>query len=434
MRNMSAIGFAFVSAVTAAGAASAPVAHAADALGCGQTVTTNVVLAADIGPCLGDGLVVAASGVTVDLNGHTVRGGGRGNSAATPDQVGIRLTDVSNVTVTNGTVRDFYTGVLVKGGSANTITRLTVTDNNAGTGATLNGNGIYLDASNDNQVTYNTVTRNGPYAGIGAANDATGNHIAYNLVTDNNLVTTGGAFAPYQQDDGISFGPGASFNLVDHNAVYRNGEFGINATGGDHNQMIANDIRDNGNFGVNAGGSGHLVSDNVIDHNGYEQFAAPGQEPFPLIDGGVGTCGTCFGPGDLNTIQRNVITGNNSNGIALLFNGAQFVGRAFGDLTPGAYNAPRPNLVQNNVVQGNLGDGIFVECDLLYQANFQSSCLPNPPPHQGLRILDNRTAGNGGAGAGTTAWDLHDQNAGCDSNIWRGNTYQTANPPCTTTP
>jgi hypothetical protein len=416
----------------------APAASAADVLSCGQAVTASVTLAADVGPCLGDGLVVTADGVTVDLNGHTVKGG-RGNPSTTADQVGVRLANVRNVTVRNGTVRDFYTGVLVQGGSGNTLTGLTVTENNLGTGATLNGNGIYLNGSNGNQVLYNTVTHNGPFAGIGGANGAMNNHIAYNDVTDNNIIATGGAFAPTQEDDGIGFDIGASFNTVDHNHVARNGEFGISFAGRGvaHGTAIANDVRDNGNSGVNAGGAGgHLISDNVIDHNGYEQFRVPGQDLFPEGDGGVAACGTCFGPGDLTTIQRNVITANNGKGIFFGFNGTQFQGGTgdFGTFPAQPYTAPRSNLAQQNVVQGNLGDGISVQCDFLYDANFNASCLPNPPPHQGLRILNNRTAGNGGAGAGRTAWDLHDENAGCDSNVWSGNTYQTANPPCTTNP
>jgi len=29
-------------------------------------------------------------------------------------------------------------------------------------------------------------------------------------------------------------------------------------------------------------------------------------------------------------------------------------------------------------------------------------------------------------------WDLHDENPNCDHDIWSGNIFQTANPPCTT--
>src|SRR5262245_45236023 len=85
--------------------AAAP-ALAAGGLSCGSTVTTSVKLTANIGPCLGDGLVVTASNVTVDLGGHTITGGDRG-PGTTPEQVGVRVVNASHVTVRHGTVRNF---------------------------------------------------------------------------------------------------------------------------------------------------------------------------------------------------------------------------------------------------------------------------------------------------------------------------------------
>jgi hypothetical protein len=400
-----------------------PAAGAGTAVSCGEAVTASVTLTSDLGPCAGDGLVVIANNVTVDLAGHTIAGLGH-DLAQASDLAGIRLINVSGVTVRGGTVRDFSAGILVSGGSANTITRMTAT-HNIGFGSATKGEGIDLEVTQGNEIIQNIVSGNGPFAGIKLENNASHNHVAYNQVVDNNVLTTEGPDAPSQQDDGIGNDTGAGFNMIDHNVAARNGEFGISLAGfgANHDTAIANDVRDNGSFGINAGGDGgHLVSDNVIDHN--------------LSGGGVVACGTCFGPGDLTTIQRNVITRNNGPGVSMLFNGNQFLGGAgdFGTFPGQPYAAPRSNLVQQNVVQGNAGDGIFVECEELFDASFNATCLANPPPHQGLRILNNRTGGNGGAGAATTAWDLHDQNAGCDGNVWSGNTFQTANPPCTTGP
>jgi hypothetical protein len=54
----------------------APAAYAVPArpLACDSVVTADVTLTRDIGPCPADGLVVGASGITIDLNGHTVTG------------------------------------------------------------------------------------------------------------------------------------------------------------------------------------------------------------------------------------------------------------------------------------------------------------------------------------------------------------------------
>jgi parallel beta-helix repeat protein len=426
-------------AVVAGGSAWVPAAHAASTVvTCGQTVTTSITLANDVGPCLGDGLVVSANNVTVDLGGHTVRGAGT-DPAGAVDQAGVRLDNVSGVTVRRGTVRDFFVGVLVKGGSKNTITGVTAT-NNVGSGTTTYGEGIAIDGSNNNTIANNTVTFDGPYAGIDMINGSSHNLVSHNNASDNHVPAPGAGpnGEPGQEDIGISVDSGASFNTIDGNQANRNGFFGISLAGppGTEGETASHNVaNDNGNIGINAGtgGMGHLVFGNSLDHNGYEQF---GPSNFPGFDFGVVTCGACFGPGTPTTIKGNTVTRTNGPGIALLFNGSQFLGGTgrFGTFPPRPYQAPRSNVVQGNRVQNNIGDGIYVECDKLYDANFQSTCHPNPPPHVGMRILTNTSTGNGGAGAGTTAWDLHDGNGNCNFDVWKGNKANTGNPPCTLQP
>ncbi|MEN3315021.1 MAG: hypothetical protein V7605_1255, partial [Acidimicrobiaceae bacterium] len=393
----------------------------------------------DIGPCLGDGLIVTGSGITVDLAGHTIKGAAF-DPASTIDQAGIHLDNVSGVTVKGGTVRGFFAGVLVKGGSGNTITDMKIVDN-VGLGTTLYNDGIVLDGATTTNVANNTVTGNGPDAGIAMINDASNNRIAKNSVTDNHVpwegIGPGGA--TQAADSGISADSGARDNLVTDNQVLRNGLMGVNFGGfrSSHNKAIHNTIANNGAVGVNAGANGHLISDNIIQHNGYDQFLPPGGAPLFGGRGGVASCGeTRFPPcgPDFTTIQDNTITQNAGPGVNLGFLGFQFAGGcgAFGCFPPEDYKAPRSNLVQRNIVRNNTGDGIFVDCDRLYDADFNSTCLKESPPHRGQRILNNFTSGNGGADAGISAWDLHDANPRCDHDIWSGNTYDTAKPFCTT--
>ncbi|HEV3402460.1 MAG TPA: hypothetical protein VG078_11615, partial [Acidimicrobiales bacterium] len=63
---------------------------------CGAVITRSVTLHADVGPCSGDGLVVVADRVRVNLNGHRVFG-----TAAQGTSAGIRLLDVRRVTLMN---------------------------------------------------------------------------------------------------------------------------------------------------------------------------------------------------------------------------------------------------------------------------------------------------------------------------------------------
>lgn len=416
-------------------------AQAATTVSCGQIITTSITLANDIGPCLGDGLIVRGNNITIDLAGHIVRGASK-NPASAIDQAGIHLDGVSGVKVTGGTVREFFVGVLVQGGANNTITLVTVVDN-VGLGKTLYNDGIILDGSTNNTVSYNRVTGNGPDAGIAMIRTSSNNRILSNLVADNHVpsIGTGPGGTNQQNDQGINNNDGASSdNLIANNQILRNGNTGINMGGfpaGSRNQAIRNVIKNNGASGINAGGNGHTVSGNFIYHNGYQQFLPVGAESDHGDNFGVGTCGTpvsiLCGP-DPVTIQDNTITQNAGYGVELLFNGSQATGGCgdFGCFPPEPYSPPRSNLVQRNIVRDNGRDGIAVACDTLFDASFNASCLTTTPPHMGQRILKNYTSGNGGIGAGTTFWDLHDQNPGCDDDIWSGNLFRTANPPCTT--
>src|SRR5262245_66644194 len=56
---------------------------------CATTVTTSAVLANDL-VCNGDGIVLGAPGVTIDLKGHTIRGDGGAGDYGIDDKIGKR--------------------------------------------------------------------------------------------------------------------------------------------------------------------------------------------------------------------------------------------------------------------------------------------------------------------------------------------------------
>jgi len=317
---------------------------------CGQTITTSITVANSIGPCLGDGLIVHGTGIIVNLAGHTVTGAAS-DPASTVDQAGIHLEGATGAVVTGGTVRGFFVGVLVRGGASNTITKMTVADN-VGLGTTLYSDGIALDGSTYNKVTYNTVTGNGPFAGIDMINSASHNFILNNVVTDNHApsIGLGPGGADQQFDEGINNNASSSDNLISNNQILRNGHFGINLGGfpaGSRNRAIRNTIKNNGNTGVNAGGNGHTVASNVIDHNGYEQYLPAGGATEQGGINGVDTCGVpgarACGP-DPTTIQDNTITNNAGYGVDLVFNGSQATGGCgdFGCFDPQPYASATP--------------------------------------------------------------------------------------------
>lgn len=120
MRKTSALACALSSTLIVLGLA--PTASAAAPVRCGDTITSDVVLTKNLN-CAGDGLRVAA-GVTVDLNGHRLRGNGTG--------VGISVGARGPVTIKNGRVENFDVGV-ENWDAVTRLHRLTLTGNTWGT-------------------------------------------------------------------------------------------------------------------------------------------------------------------------------------------------------------------------------------------------------------------------------------------------------------
>lgn len=89
---------------------SASEAHASTPItSCGQTVTTDAVLTQDL-VCTADGIVVGASKITIDLNGHSIRGDHGSGDYGVDDTAGY-----DEVTVENGVVRNFDLGIWTAG-------------------------------------------------------------------------------------------------------------------------------------------------------------------------------------------------------------------------------------------------------------------------------------------------------------------------------
>src|SRR3954451_5698854 len=93
---------------SALGAALLAAPAGAQALSCGDFVTKNVTLKADLDCSAGDsgGLVVGSDGVTIDLNGHTIMGAGGAEG-----YLGIENEGYRKVTIKDGTIRAFQDDV-----------------------------------------------------------------------------------------------------------------------------------------------------------------------------------------------------------------------------------------------------------------------------------------------------------------------------------
>lgn len=415
-------------------------AHA-DVLACGTTVTKSVTLSADIGPCAGDGLVVNANKVTVDLNGFTISG--NGNYEDTP-QAGIRVAGKSNVVVTDtslartGTIKLFNAGVLIDGGSANTVSNITTADNRAcntndftATGfapdpcnASNMGDGILINGSDRNTVSGNTVTGNGNFnvasGGITMTNFSTRNVVSGNTVkknrntglrveapnsvrnkiTDNTSNENGscGKFfgRTFCGGNGLSLSFGAAQSEVLNNTFANNiGSGAFTSFDSDRSTLSGNTATGNGGTGIGLGGGYITVSNNTVTLNRGHGITVPGGSVFASEEGPEGFIRRH------NVVQANTVTGNGLNGIFVL--------------------CPKDFVSDDPAKRGKCLTEVYQEA---------STGMPIPTSTQD-EILNNTSTGNGTRTGGL--WDLRDEHPTCDKNVWDGNTYRTATPACTTT-
>ncbi len=223
----------------ASGSSSADSADAtpvSTSLSCGQVVRESVSLTANL-ECSTDGLIAGADGITIDLNGFTIAGPGGESS-----KVGIMLANNDNVQVTGGTVKGFQAGVLNTGGSGNTISKVTFTENQI---AIFN-----TGATNTNIETNNMFSNS---IGV-ASHSSTGTTMHQNMLTDNQLagVTLVNSAANVLDFNTITGSVNGVFldgqstkNNVNTNTIVQNSGVDINNGNGLPTNINANGFSDN---------------------------------------------------------------------------------------------------------------------------------------------------------------------------------------------
>lgn len=209
-----------------------PPAAATDDL-CGSSISSDLRLAEDLS-CVGDGLIVAADGITIRLNGHTIMGPGPGS-----DSVGIRIAGRDGVSVFGpGFITNFRTGVLIEGSSEDIVVkRISAVENGL-------------------PVVPPTATPISPNDGIHV-------RMSSNVVLEKNLVMRNG-------DDGINIHMSTGVWVV-KNEVNDNGHDGIRLDLADGNVITRNFVVSHDQiFGGNPVGCGIELfgsSDNEIEKN-----------------------------------------------------------------------------------------------------------------------------------------------------------------------
>lgn len=241
------------------------------AIDCGEVLTQDTDLDSDLVCGPGEiGLVIGASGIEVDLKGHTITGPDTGVLAT--GGVGVLIASpFTDVVIRNGTIQGFGIGVRVDTTSDNTVRNLHLLDNVRGVDVAnahdnvIEKNHIELSAndavrlggvSSGNLVRQNTLVAN--VFGISVADDTRANTVRQNTVTN------GGAF-------GIAVFTSGSANLVSRNVVTGTGADAIVVSATAVGTVVSqNNVSDNGRDGVlvAATTTGTLVEQNEATHNG----------------------------------------------------------------------------------------------------------------------------------------------------------------------
>lgn len=383
------IGALAVAGALAIGAS--PAAASQPAVHCGQTLTKSVKLKADLVNCPGDGLVIGGSGITVDLNGHTIDG--VSEPSASCDRPEHPTTGIANhgvydeITVENGTIqqfdRGFDAGSSTDGMSDSRLHDLVVRANRFG-GISFGTAVIASDVHNqvDHNVVVNSPCGSGIEVNTGQANTFSGNRIEDvgtgiviccgsdsdgNVAEGNRIRKTGGAGVLVFQSGGTR---------IVGNMVGDIGEHAITIIGSaSRDALVAGNVITRAQFsGVNVEGCPDCGEGPTLNHvrvaGNHISSTADGITLFETDDdavsGNVVTGAGSFGAPDsfgtgvlLDAVNRTTVRGNTVANGGQLPSAGILVG-----LPPAFEPGPEPvddNVVVHNTVTGQRdGDGILV--------------------------------------------------------------------------
>ncbi len=357
-------------------------------LACGDVVTESIVLQNDLLDCLGEGLVIGAPDIEVDLNGHTISSG----LVVEPGQedallAGVRNSGHANVVIKNGTVRNFGYGVRLLAGA-----RFNVVE-----GLTLEGNvlaGIELfdadDGRNGSTVRNNTLSLNGD--GVALTGGSEGSLVTGNTFTSNlgravflfdsstnrveNNTINGVIVDPLLGSDGGVILEGSSDNVVIGNTISEAGDAGVLLSAGSHrNRIEANTVVRTSDSSISVADSdGTEIVDNTVHQAGGGAISLSNAHDGVITgnDARFNPAGIELGGSNGNVVEANDVTFSQADGITVegglgneiranIANQTQGTGVAVEAEALDPLGNPIPgNVVEGNTANDNLGDGISV--------------------------------------------------------------------------
>ncbi len=241
-------------------------------LRCGDTITSDTVLANDLTCGEGIALNIGADNIRLDLAGHTLSGPGRGpwvwpRRATT--SIAVFAGRRTGVWIGNGTVTGFSTGVLLEGTADSEVSLVAATDNFYG---------IYLIEATENRIAGNFVRQNtyGIHLQMSNTNSIVGNESFNNLYQ-----SPGGYGLNLILSDG---------NEVRDNVMEANVNQGIWIIASRNNLIFRNDLINNRPNGMDETSQYMRLEETVED--GREEVPEGLLSPMEMVDRLVAATGT----------------------------------------------------------------------------------------------------------------------------------------------
>lgn len=292
---------------------------------CGDVIAQDTQLDSDLIDCPGDGLVIGADGVTLDLNGHVIDGistsglhGARGIVGTSTSACPVGCS--RGVTIENGTIRQFFLGL--------ELNSLSTPDDAPATirGLTISDIALAMEVSLANT----RIARNSMDGTMWAA-------ASPQTVIERNRVSHGG----------IGIGGGSGARLVRNSVT--GGLFGIRIFDAADNALIRNVVSANG-VGIDATSSAYRTR---IERN------------LAYANAGDGIRVDCCE----SQVVDNVATGNGDDGIDVAFGSDEF----------------GPNMIAGNTANYNEDLGISVTPGVIDGGRNRARGNGNPEQCVGVR-------------------------------------------------
>jgi len=277
---------ALVLAVSAAGSPTV-----VQSVSCGDTVTQNVKLTADLHCSTTDGLDIGANHVTIDLGGHTIYGASPYN--------GVADNGYPYATIKNGSIDGFENAVYLHTASHGTITDI-VARNDPGVAISVDTSSPFTAVSKSTVVAYG-------YEGV-------------YLQTDGSSLTKS-TVAAGSNPAGLGVVVWGSGNTVSANTISASARAGILVQYGGGNQVTKNRVEGAGNDGIRLYDTqGALLSGNdvigtggvgILVENTSDGTTVTKNTVWASTGDGIAISSDSLG----SLITANVSSGNRSNGI-----------------------------------------------------------------------------------------------------------------------